>query len=110
MTANGSGPECPHCGAHLRAFELPDGTGWGECTQQVCFNDECPYFSDGWAWMAENYRAKASYRYRVINESTGATSPLPVWSADAMREWIVDDPAASPSTHPDPDVDRKDQS
>jgi len=40
--------------------------------------------------MWENYRAKASYRYRIINPQTGSASPLPVWSTDALRNFIVE--------------------
>ncbi len=97
MAASDSALTCPHCGAHLREFELPTETGWG-ANQWVCFNDECSYFRDGWTWIWETYRAKASYRFRVVNPATGATSPLPVWSATAMRDRIVDDPGNAAGT------------
>lgn len=82
-------PECPHCGQRLRAFELPDNTGWEGGFQLACFNDECPYFQRGWTHMEEHYAVKASYRYRV-NPNTGAASPLAVWSASALKDRIID--------------------
>jgi hypothetical protein len=83
---------CPHCGERLKAFALPDGTGWDAPVQWACFNDDCPYFKDGWDWMWEHYRAKASYRYRVVNAETGKSSPLAVWSPNAVRDRIIEDP------------------
>ncbi len=83
---------CPHCGERLEAFSLPDGTGWDDRLQWACFNDECPYFKEGWDWMWEHYRAKASYRYRVVNAETGKCSPLAVWSPNAIRDRIIEDP------------------
>lgn len=87
---------CAHCGARLQAIRLPDGTGWEEGTQWVCFNDDCSYFREGWEWMWERYRAKTSYRYRVLNPSTGQASPLPVWSETALRDFIIDPDLAGP--------------
>ena len=40
-------------------------------------------------WMREHYNQKMSYRY-AVNPTTGAPFPLPVWSALATREMIVD--------------------
>ena len=81
---------CPHCGEALKAFELPDNTGWEGSSQLACFNDECPYFQRGWKHMEEHYAVKASYRYRV-DPSTGVASPLAVWSATALTDRILDD-------------------
>lgn len=100
MEANDSAFTCPHCGARLVGVELPLETGWAEHPQWVCFNDECSYFLDGWTWMWDNYRAKASYRFRVVDVESGTTSPLPVWSTTALRDRIVDD-AATPDARKD---------
>ncbi len=39
--------------------------------------------------MEEHYAVKASYRYRV-DPATGRPSPLAVWSADAIKDRILD--------------------
>ena len=83
--------KCPHCQSALKRLRLPEPAGWGLEPQWVCFNDECSYFRDGWEWMWQRYEVKASYRYRIANLETGASSPLPVWSRDAMRDRIVTD-------------------
>ena len=82
---------CPHCGSKLRPFAVPDGGGWDERVQWACFNDDCSYYQEGWAWMWEQYRAKASYRYRVVDPETGNSSPLAVWSPTAIRNLILED-------------------
>jgi len=103
MTARNSGLKCPHCGTPLQAIEFPEAASWGK-HHYVCFNDECSYYQEGWTWMWDNYAARASYRYRVIDLESGIASPLPVWSKDAMRELIVDDAAGSPEAR-DPETD-----
>jgi hypothetical protein len=82
-------PVCPHCGEELKAFELPDNSGWEGGFQLACFNDECPYYQRGWQHMEDNYAVKASYRYRV-NPETGVPTPLAVWSPTALKERILD--------------------
>jgi len=56
----------------------------------VCFNDECKYFIGGWEWMMEKYASKTSYRYKV-DPFSGEKGPIPVWSSDALREFIIKD-------------------
>jgi hypothetical protein len=82
-------PTCPHCGSRLKKWLVPDGANWTEEYFFVCFNDDCPYYQEGWEWMKQQYSQMASYRY-MINPATGASSPLPVWSSSAMREMIVE--------------------
>ena len=80
---------CSHCGSRLKKWLVSEEATWSEAFFLVCFNDECPYYKEGWAWMKEQYNQKASYRY-MINPTTGTSSLLPVWSDSAMREMIVE--------------------
>ena len=82
---------CPHCGAALCAMAVPDSTGWDTPHHWVCFNDDCSYYREGWDWMWEKYRTRASYRYRVVDPEHGGSTPLAVWSPDAMRDRISEE-------------------
>ncbi len=91
-----SAPEehvCPHCGGKLYPWDPPEQCGWVR-EQNICMNDTCSYFVNGWKWMAEQYGTVASYRYR-FDPATGAHGNLPVNSPHVLRE-IVD--AASEET------------
>jgi len=81
---------CPHCESRLKKWLVPEDASWSEEFFFVCFNDDCPYYRQGWEWMQEHYNQHVSYRH-AINPATGAPFPLPVWSASATREMIVDD-------------------
>jgi hypothetical protein len=82
-------PLCPHCGHPLVPFSLPEASGWDAPFHVACFNDDCPYFRRGWEWMESHFGVKASYRYR-LDPARGKASPLPVWSAEALRDRILD--------------------
>ena len=71
---------------------MPDDSGWNfdELVHWACFNDDCSYFKDGWDHMVGQFEARVSYRYRVTSPKTGASSPLPVWSKDALRDRILE--------------------
>ena len=59
-------PQCPHCGQVMKKnggyrSNPPGRTN----TSTSVFNDDCPYFVQGWEqiWQAQNVRA--SYRCRL---------------------------------------------
>jgi len=81
---------CPHCGSHLTPWKTPPDSSWGGNIHFVCFNDACPYYEKGWAWMLETYEVKASYRFRYDPDNR-TSGPLAVWSAAALRDGIVDE-------------------
>ena len=83
-------PNCTHCGSPLKKWRVPVDASWDQEYFLVCFNDDCTYYKQGWDWMKEQYNQRASYRY-MINPTTGAASPLPVWSDSATREMIMED-------------------
>lgn len=83
-------PNCPHCGSRLKRWRVPDGATWGEEFFLACFNDECPYYKEGWVWMKQQYAQTASYRY-ALNPRTGHPLPIPVWSSEATREMIIEE-------------------
>lgn len=80
---------CPHCGARLKKWRVPDEATWSEEFFFACFNNDCSYYKEGWEWMKHKYNQVASYRY-MINPTNGAASMLPVWSDSATREMIVE--------------------
>jgi hypothetical protein len=87
---------CPHCGAPLVRLGLNEAV-FDHAYDLACFNDECPYYVRGWAWMEQQYGVKASYRYRV-DANNGHASPVPVWSPAALRSGILpDDPPSGES-------------
>ncbi len=65
---------CPHCGAPLTPLGLPEALV-AYAHDLACFNDDCPYYVRGFAWMEQQYGVKASYRYRIDAES-GQASPM----------------------------------
>jgi hypothetical protein len=82
--------KCPYCGARLSRWIPPIEADWGEYPHLVCFNDDCPYYVKGWEWMKSQYDQKVSYRYRY-DPQTGESGPLPVWSANALKNRIMED-------------------
>ena len=79
---------CPHCGAQLQKFALPEAI-FDHAFDFACFNDDCPYYVRGWTWMEEQYGVRASYRHRVDSRS-GQASPLAVYSKHAFRSAILE--------------------
>ena len=82
-------PKCPHCHSSLLPFSLPETGGWQTDFHVACFNDDCPYYKQGWERMEQRYGVRSSYRFR-IDPATGKASPLAVWSPEALRSRILD--------------------
>lgn len=80
-------------------------SNWETPFSWVCFSDDCPYFARSEAWMQGQFNVRAGYRHR-LDPLTGETGPLPVWSADALKDQIIDDeddPSTStPTKEPQP--------
>jgi hypothetical protein len=72
----------------MERWANPELACWDGEFQYVCFNDACPYFVRGWAWMEEHFNVRSSYRHR-LDPTTGETGPLPVWSREALKDHIV---------------------
>lgn len=79
---------CPHCEQQLVKMLVPEMSNFDSAWMYVCFNDDCGYFKRSGEWMQQQYASPAMYRYK-LDPFTGETGPLPVWSADAMRDLIV---------------------
>jgi len=81
-------PHCPHCFKRLAKMSVPPDGGYDSEFLYVCFNDDCPYYIQGWDWMFRQYYVRASYRYR-LNPLTGGEGPIAVWSPAAMKDRIL---------------------
>lgn len=90
-------PCCPHCKQEMNLWEVPpitfsDGLGWGEPYLFLCFNDECPLYTQGWKTLEENYAQKASMR--CFNyPGTETFECMPVFSPQGAKGQIIDEQA-----------------
>jgi ribosomal protein L37AE/L43A len=90
-------PACPHCNQEMSIWEVPpvsfsDGLGWGTPYLYVCFNDECPLFTGGWAHLEENFGQTASYR-SICYPGENNFECMPVFSKIGGQGQIIDDEA-----------------
>lgn len=88
-------PTCPDCGEVMNLWEVPpinfsDGLGWGAPYLYLCFNDDCPIYSQGWENMKENYNHTASYR-KMNYPGTDQYELMPVFSPMGAQGQIIDD-------------------
>ncbi len=79
----------------MRKWANPQASSWDGAFQYVCFEDKCPYYERGWAWMESRYNLAVSYRFR-LDPVTGQRGPLPVWSPQALRSDIISDAEEAP--------------
>lgn len=80
---------CPHCNQRMKKWKVPVHSTWPDDYFYVCFNDDCPYFVQGWKHLREEQQTRASYSCRLDLDS-GKCVPLPVWSADALKGDIIE--------------------
>lgn len=90
-------PACPHCNQVMQLWEVPpvtfsDGLGWGTPYLFLCFNDECPCYTQGWDSLMENYAQRASYRCFNYPGEDGF-EVMPVFSPMGAKGQIFDDQA-----------------
>lgn len=88
-------PKCPHCGKEMSIWEAPsipmgDGLGWGEPFLFLCFNDECPLYTEGWDKVQEDYGHNASYR-SMCYPSSGKFECMPVFGKRGGTGQVVDE-------------------
>jgi hypothetical protein len=72
----------------MKKWRVPVNSTWRNDYFYVCFNDDCPYFVQGWTHLREEQQTHASYRCRLDPDS-GKCTPLPVWSDDALKDDII---------------------
>ena len=75
---------------HTPLMPFGGSTTWTTEYLYVCFNDDCPYFVNGWDWMWTNYHHSVSYRH-MLDPITGKACPIPVSSYDSLKENIIED-------------------
>jgi len=88
-------PSCPKCGQTMNLWEVPsinfsDGLGWGTPYLFICFNDDCPVYTQGWDNLKENYNQSASYR-QINYPGTDQFELMPVFSPMGAQGQIIDD-------------------
>jgi len=82
-------PVCPYCKEEMKKWKVPVASTWENEFFYVCFNENCPYFIEGWQYMWETQKTYASYRCK-FDPNSGKYMPLPAWSVNALKENIMD--------------------
>ena len=47
-------PHCPHCDREMKKWRVPLASTWPNEFFYVCFNDDCPYYVQGWQRFGKN--------------------------------------------------------
>lgn len=82
---------CPHCGDKMRKWAVPENpfaATWDNDYLYVCFNDECPYYMNGWDFMIKEGNS-GSFRL-MYDPKRDTFCPIPVQMPGSLRESIVD--------------------
>ena len=77
----------------MKKWLVPDEATWDDEFFLVCFNNDCPYYKRGWEWMWSKMKRNMSYRH-MYNPVTRRTGPMPVPTAFALRDGILEDDGA----------------
>jgi SAM-dependent methyltransferase len=91
---------CPHCGDKLQKWLVPDNPfecTWDNDFMYICFNDECSYYTRGWDFLRREGNS-GSYRL-MYNPEKNTCNPIPVPTANALREGIMDGGLEEAKTH-----------
>jgi SAM-dependent methyltransferase len=86
--------ECPYCRERLKKWAVPDNPfvqTWDNEFMYICFNDQCAYYIRGWEHMSSEGNMGTSYRL-MYNPEKDRCMPIPVPSARALREGIIEEP------------------
>ncbi len=84
--------KCPYCGQVMRKCSVQDSalfSDWDSEYLYICFNNECPYFVEGWDYMFYQGNGITSYRF-CFDPANGAAYPIPAKTYNAMRESIIE--------------------
>ena len=81
---------CKYCGGELTKVNMPMESDWQVEYFMICLSDECPYYVRGWNWMEEQYKVKASYRYKY-NPLNGDEGPMPIKSPSDLKDMVAND-------------------
>jgi predicted RNA-binding Zn-ribbon protein involved in translation (DUF1610 family) len=86
-------PQCPACQQDMEIWEVPsmtfsDGLGWGVPYLFVCFNEDCPTYTQGWDHFSESYGHTASCR-NVCYPDSDKFECMPVFSSQGGTGQIV---------------------
>ena len=81
---------CPYCDTPLKKWEVPQSLfiQWPNEYFYICFNDDCPYFLQGWEAMSAQGR-HCSYRL-MYDDMTNSCQPAPVVNRETLRDGIIE--------------------
>ena len=83
---------CPHCGERMKKWIPPNNpwSDWDIDHLYGCFNDECPYYVNGWSVMSQQGNPGTSYR-QMYNPDRDNFMPFPVRNSKSLKESIAEE-------------------